>query len=154
MTNSEQIVVFTLDEERYGIPLVNVERVVRIVAITPLPAAEEFIRGVINVQGEIMPVVDLRRRFGLAERPDELSDQLIIVRCDKRSFALVTEGTCEVREYTREQLTEEAEIHPHLPFLSGVVKLPDGLILLSDPESLLSFDERELVDELLEREEP
>lgn len=154
MIRSERVVVFTLAEQRYGIPLVAVERVVRIVEITPLPASPEFIRGVINVQGEIMPVLDLRRRFGLPERPTRLSDQLLIIRSANRSFALVSESPCEVRECTKQMLTAAAEILPDFPFLTGVAKLPDGLILLSEPEVLLSPGESTALDELLGREAP
>lgn len=154
MARSKRVVVFTLEEQRYGIPLAAVERVVRMVEITPLPAAPEFIRGVINVQGVIMPVLDLRRRFGLPARPVEISDQLIIIRCPQRSFALMTESACEVRECPPQMLTTAEKIFPHLPFLSGVGKLPDGLILLSDPEVLLSPGETATIDELLTREEP
>lgn len=152
MTGTEQIVVFTLDEQRYGLPLGMVDRVVRMVEITHLPAGPDFIRGVINVQGEIMPVIDLRRRFGLPQRPVELCDQLIITRCATRSFALMTDTACEVRKCTEQMLTSSSEILPELPYLAGVAKLPDGLILLSDPEALLSPREAEAIDALMEKE--
>lgn len=153
MTSSEQLVLFTLDEQRYGIPLAAVERVVRIVEITTLPKAPEFIRGVINVQGEIMPVVDLRRRFDLPERPLQLTDQLIILRCAKRSFALVSESLCEVRECTTPLRTATEEFNSEHHFLSGIAKLPDGLILLSNPDALFSPGEGAAIDELIGSEE-
>lgn len=154
MSKSDQIVIFTVDEQRYGIPLAMVERVVRMVEITPLPMGPEFIRGVINVQGKILPVLDLRRRFNLAERPVENSDQLLIIRCGKKNFALMTETACEVRECPRKMLTAATEILPDLPFLTGVVKLPDGLILLSDPEVLLSSGETEIIEEIMAKGQP
>jgi len=151
MTRPDQIVIFSLDEQRYGIPLGVVERVVRTVEITPLAGGPGFIHGVINVQGKILPVLDLRRRFGLPERPVELSDQLIIIRSAARSFALMTDTACEVRECTERMQTAAAEILPDLPFLAGVIKLPDGLILLQDPEILLSPGEAKTFDEFMER---
>lgn len=154
MTRPDQIVIFTLDGQRFGIPLGVVEQVVRMVEITHLPAAPEFIQGVINVQGKILPVLDLRRRFGLPERPVELSDQLIIIRCAAHSFALMTDTACEVREFMEQMQTEAAEILPDLPFLAGVIKLPDGLILLQDPEMLLSPGETGAFDELMSHEQP
>lgn len=149
MTSSEQLVIFSLDEQRYGIPLATVERVVRIVEITHLPKAPDFIRGVINVQGEIMPVLDLRCRFGLPGRDSQLSDQLIILRCANRNFALIAESPCEVRECTTQMRTATEDLNPEFHFLTGVAKLPDGLILLSNPEVLLSSDEKKTIDELL-----
>lgn len=153
MTRPSQIVVFTLDEQRYGIPLEVVERVVRMVEITPLPAAPEFIHGVINVQGKILPVLDLRRRFALPERMIELGDQLIIVQNSTCSFALMTDTACEVRECTEQMETEASEIIPGLQFLSGVVKLSDGLILLQDPEMLFSPGKAEAIENIPELEQ-
>lgn len=154
MTGPDQIVVFTLDGQRYGIPLDVVERVVRMVEITRLPATPEFIHGVINVQGKILPVLDLRRRFGLPERCVELSDQLIILCCATQSFALMTDTACEVRECTPQMLTEASKIFPDLPFLAGVAKLPDGLILLQSPETLLSPGEIAAIETFAKRELP
>ncbi|HBA88564.1 MAG TPA: chemotaxis protein CheW [Geobacter sp.] len=153
MTRPDQIIIFTLDEQRYGIPLDQVERVVRMVEITQLPTSPGFIHGVINVQGKILPVLDLRQRFGLPRRQVELSDQLIIIRGATRSFALMTDTACKVRECTQQMLAETAEILPDLPFLSGVVKFPDGLILLQDPEVLFSPCQTKAFDELMVHEQ-
>lgn len=153
MTRPDQIIIFTLDEQRYGIPLDLVERVVRMVEITQLPTSPGFIHGVINVQGEILPVLDLRQRLGLPQRQVELSDQLIIIRSATRSFALMTDTACQVRECTQRMLARTAEILPDLPFLSGVVKFPDGLILLQDPEVLFSPCETKAFDELMVQEQ-
>lgn len=154
MTRTGQIVIFTLDEQRYGIPLEVVERVVRIVEITPLPAGPDYIHGVINIQGEIIPVLDLRKRFGLPERPVELSDQLLILRCANRGIALMADAVREVRECPERTLTKAAEILPDLPFLTGVVRLHDSLILVQDPEALFSNDETATTDALIGREQP
>jgi len=154
MTRTDQIVIFTLNEQRYGIPLGAVERVVRMVEITTVPTSPEFIHGVINVQGKILPVLDLRRRFGLPERSIELSDQLIIISCAARSFAVMTDTACEVMECAGQMQTEASEIIPDLPYLAGVIKLPDGLILLQNPEMLLSPGECVSIDKLLDLEQP
>ena len=152
MTRPGQIIMFALDQQRYGIPLDLVERVVRMVEITQLPTSPGLIHGVINVQGKILPVLDLRQRLGLPRRRVELSDQLIIMRSSAHSFALMTETACQVRECTEQMVADTAKILPDLPFLSGVVKFPDGLILLQDPELLFSTCETKALDELLAQE--
>ena len=149
MSGADRIVIFTLNEQRYGIPLGVVERVVRMVEITTLPSGPDFIQGVINVQGEIIPVLNLRRRFKLTERPVELDDQLIIIRCATRSFALMTDRACEVRHCAEQLQTEAGKIIPDLPYLSAGARLPDGLILLQDPEALLSSAEAISINELI-----
>lgn len=153
MKMPRQIVVFTIEALRYGIPLAAVDRVVRMVEITPLPAGPEFIHGVINVQGEIMPVLNLRRRFGLPEQPLELSDQLIITRFAGRCYALVADTVSEVHLFQVREVAEAAAILPGLPFLSGVAKLPDGMILIHDPEKLLSPRELLKVDKAVKQEQ-
>lgn len=152
MDKIQKIIVFTLDGQRCGIALAAVERVVRMVEITPLPGVPAFVSGVINVQGEIVPVVDLRLRFGLPTRPVELDDQLIITRCAGRSMALTVDtaqGVCDCRQ---EAVTEAGDILPDLPFLSGIAKLPDGLLLIHDLEQFLPLHEAQTLDEAVARE--
>lgn len=152
MDKVQKILVFTLDGQRCGIALTAVERVVRMVEITPLPGAPAFMSGVINVQGTIVPVVDLRLRFGLPTRQVELDDQLIITRFAGRSMALTvdtTQGVCDCRQ---EAVTEADDILPDLPYLSGVAKLPDGLLLIHDLEKFLPPHEAQILDEAIAQE--
>jgi purine-binding chemotaxis protein CheW len=145
MDSIHTIIVFTLDGQRCGVALTAVERVARMVEITPLPGVPVFVRGVINVQGEIMPVVDLRLRFGLPARPVRLDDQLIITRFAGRGMALtadIVQGVCTCRQ---EEVTEAGDIMADLPFLSGIARLPDGLILIHDLEQLLSADQSQAI---------
>lgn len=152
MDKIQKIIVFTLNEQRCGIALATVERVVQMVEITPLPGAPAFVSGVINVQGAIVPVVDLRLRFGLPTRPVELDDQLIITRCAGRSMALTADTTLGVCDCRQEAVTDMDAILPGLPFLSGIAKLPDGLLLIHDLEQFLSPHEAQTLDEAVARE--
>ena len=89
MNKSNQLVVFLLNEQRYALYLPVVERVVSAVEVTPLPKAPDIVLGVINMQGKVIPVVNIRRRFGLPERQIDLSDQFIIANTTKRPVVLV-----------------------------------------------------------------
>lgn len=154
MIKQNMILVFTLDGQRYGLPLDEVERVVRMVEITQLPGAPASVRGVVNFQGEIIPVLGLRQRFGLPERPVELDDQLIIIAAAGRKRALIADTVCEVRECPEESFTEAAVILPSLPLLTGIAKSSAGLILLHDSGSLLSPCEVQTLDSTLELHQP
>jgi purine-binding chemotaxis protein CheW len=151
MIGADRIVVFTVGRLRCGISLAAVERVVRMVEITPLPEAPPFIRGVINVQGEVTPVIDLRRRFGLPERAVELRDQLIITSSAQRNYALMADAVSDVCDCPECDLTGADDIFPDLPFL-GVAKLPDGMVLLHDLDKLLSPHDMQALDDTLPRE--
>lgn len=141
-----QIVVFSLDRRRYGLGLSAVERVVRMVDITPLPQAPALVLGVINVQDRVIPVVNPRRRFRLPERNFELSDQLVIARTARRAVALVVDTVSDVLEYSLEEAVRAHDIVPGMGHVEGVVKLSDGLVLIHDLDRFLSLEEEQALD--------
>jgi purine-binding chemotaxis protein CheW len=142
---AESLVVFGLDEQRYALHLAAVERVVLVAETTPLPGAPEIVLGVINVQGRIIPVVDIRRRFRLPEREIRLSDHLIIASTSWRAVALVVDAVAGVIERPAGDLIAADRILPNLDYLKGVAKLDDGLILIHDLDAFLSpVEERKL----------
>ncbi|MCI0527980.1 MAG: chemotaxis protein CheW [Nitrospira sp.] len=148
MKKSNQFVVFTLDEQRYALNLSRVERVVRIVEITPLPKTPESVLGVVNVQGQIIPVLNIRRRFRLPEREINLSNQLIITHTSKRSVALVVDTVNGIMEGTEQEMITAGKILPGMGYVEGVVKREDGMILiLHDLDRFLSSEEEKTLDE-------
>lgn len=78
MNDTTQLVAFTLDNCKFALPLPQVERIVNVVEITPLPKAPEAVIGVVNVQGRIIPVVDIRKRFRLPKREMNLNNKFIL----------------------------------------------------------------------------
>ena len=149
ISRSARLVVFTLDDCRYGLPLELVERVVRIVEITPLPKAPDIVLGVVNVQGRVIAVADLRKRFRLNEREPLLSDQLIIARTPRRPVALVVDAVSAVAEYAEGQAAAAQAIVPGTDYIAGVVKLADGMVLIQDLGRLLSLDEERELDDAM-----
>lgn len=149
MNNTEQLVVFTLDENRYALYLPAVERVVRMVEITPLPEAPGIVLGVINLQGQVIPVINMRRRFNLADRELELGDQLVIARTPQRTLAFAAESVSSVIEYPQQKVIEGEKILPDMEYVEGVVKLEDGMILIHDLATFLSLEEAKMPDNAL-----
>jgi len=138
-TGRHSVVVFLLDGERYALPLSAVERILRAVEVTPLPKAPEIVLGTINVQGRILAVVSLRRRFCLPEREIQLGDQLIIARTAKRDVALMVDAVGGVAELSGQDVTATEAIVPGLECLEGVGKLADGMVLIHDLDQFLSL---------------
>jgi purine-binding chemotaxis protein CheW len=138
-----QLVVFALEDQAYALRLAAVERVARMVSVTPLPKAPEIVMGVVNVRGRIVPVFDVRRRFRLPPREAAISDQLMIARTARRPAALVADAVAGVREYPEEAIVEARSILPGVEYVEGVVKLADGLILIHDLDEFLSLQEEE-----------
>jgi len=147
--NQNQIVVFTLDEQRCALYLSVVERVVRVVEITPLPKAPEIVLGVINVQGRIIPVIDIRLRFGLPAREMQLDDQFIIARTPRRTVALAVDAVSDVLELEDSEIVSAEQAIPFAEHIQGVAKTRDDIILIYDLDRFLSLDEERLLDEAL-----
>jgi purine-binding chemotaxis protein CheW len=154
VSQAHQLVAFTLDEQCYAVPLSAVERIVRMVEITPVPKAPEIVLGVVNVQGSVIPVVDTRRRFRLPARVPRLSDQLLIARTSKRPVALVVDAVTEVITLSGQEIVPGETILAHLDYVTGVVKSPDGLILIHDLDSFLSLEEEQAVHDTIEAMTP
>lgn len=153
MSAITQLVVFCLDEQRYGLHLAAVERVVRAVEVSPLPKAPEIVLGMINLQGRIIPVVNVRKRFRLPERDVDISDQFIIARTARRTVALVVDAVNDVVPGTGAQVVASAKILPGLEHVEGVLKLPDGMIFVHDLDRFLSLDEEQALAEAMKPEE-
>jgi purine-binding chemotaxis protein CheW len=143
MAPAHQLVVFAMDEQRYALQLAAVERVVRMVEVTPLPQAPQIVLGVINAQGQIIPVVDIRRRFRLPARDIHLSDHLLIARTARRTVALALDAVTGIVEGSAQAVITAEEILPGLEYVEGVIKLEDGLILIHDLDTLLSLEEEQ-----------
>jgi purine-binding chemotaxis protein CheW len=147
--NLHHIVVFTLDEPRYALALSAVERVVRAMEITPLPKAPEIVLGVINAQGRIIPVMDVRARFRLPTRAVDCDDRFIIARTSRRSVALVVDGVVGIHALADGELVSALQALPFTEYLHGVAKLDDNLALIYDLEQFLSLDEEYVLDAAL-----
>lgn len=133
---ASRLVVFTVDERRFGLPLSLVDRVVHAVEITPVPQAPAVVVGMINFQGRIIPVFGLRERLGLPTREVQITDQLVIARTEKRTVALLTDNVAGV-----EDVESTAANVPGPDFVEGVVQHHETLLLICDIERFLTGDE-------------
>jgi purine-binding chemotaxis protein CheW len=148
-TATEQIVVFTLDEYLYALPLPAVKKVIHAVEIRHLPKAPEIISGIINIKGQIIPVVDIRKRFGLVAREIDPDDRLIIADTGKREVAILVDTVTGIKNLEPRQFSTARETLPFAKHLSGVAKIDDELILIYDLEQFLSLDEEKKLTQAL-----
>lgn len=150
MKKSDFLIVFTLDDQRYALPLYAAGRVVRMVAVTPLPNAPDIILGVVNLHGRVIPVINVRRRFGLPEREVALTDQLIIADTGRRHVALVADAVLDVLACAVQNQIAAEDILSGVEYVEGVVKTTDGLIFIHDLDRFLSLEEEDSLDSVLE----
>jgi purine-binding chemotaxis protein CheW len=144
-----QLVVFIIGEQRYALPLTTVQRVVRMVEVTPLPKAPEVVLGVIDVQGNVMPVISMRKRFGFDEPESSLSDQLIVADTGTRTVAIVVNSVIGVLERTTEEVTGAESIVSGAQYVDGITRLDGGMVFIHDLHRFLSKQEKQQLDGLM-----
>lgn len=120
------------------------------VAIIPLPKAPAIVLGVVNFQGQIIPVINIRRRFNLPEKDIALTDQLVVAHTSRRPVALVVDEVHDVIASPAQSLMEIENILPGAEYVAGVIKLADGLILIHDLDKFLSLEEESSLNQALE----
>jgi purine-binding chemotaxis protein CheW len=147
-----QWVVFSLDNGRYALPLAATLRVVRAAEITPLPAAPANVLGALNVAGEVLAVFNVRRRFGLPERPLAPSDHLLIACTEERTVVLTIDAPLGVIDHPDASIVEAERITTDLAHIRGVLPLADGLVLIHDLGQFLSAAETAQLDDALDAE--
>jgi len=148
-----QLVTFQVGSAEYGLDINSITEVIRPLKITPLPRMPEFIEGVVNLRGSIIPIVDLRKRFALAEiRNDQRKMRMLITkgavptpaRGGKGLLGLVVDGVQEVLHVPRKDIdaAPEAARGEQAVFITGVAKVAERLIILLDIGKILSQQER------------
>ena len=152
MKKLNKLVVFHLDDQLFALSLPTVDRVVRIVEITSLPKAPDYIKGIINFHGEIIPVVNIRMLFNLPEREIELSDQLIIAKTSMRTVALWVDSIDEVIEMADEDIVKSEKILLGIDYVEGVFKLDNGIVLIHDLDQFLTIEEISLLKAALKKQ--
>ena len=140
------LLCFSLDDRRYALELDDVRKVLRAVAVSPLPDAPEVVLGLINVRGRILPVIDLRRRLGLPASHMGLENPLLWVLAAGRELLLPVDRVEGVKEFDDKDVLAPALIPEPSPLVKALARLPDGILLIQDLAALLSLGEREALE--------
>ena len=147
---ANQYLVFNLGEQHYALHLPAVERVARMSYITPLSNAPDIVLGIVNIHGQVVPVIDFRQRFSLPAREIVLNDRLIFAHTRLRRLALIADAVTEVIECPEQDLTLAEHVLPGVKYLEGILKFKDGLVLIHDLDKFLSLEEEKVLDMALD----
>ena len=144
VVGEQQLVTFTLGQEEYGVDIGTVREINRLTDITHVPKAPEFVEGLINLRGTVVPIVDLRKRFDIEPAGDEKQRRIILVDVGGRTIGVIVDSVSEVLTLSAEHVDEvPATISSgvNTEFLRGVGKIGERLMLLLDLDSILSAQE-------------
>lgn len=147
-----QLVVFKLGDEDYGIDISSVREIITVQRITRVPRAPDFIEGIINLRGNVIPVIDLRKRFELPVVEHTRDTRIVVVEIGEHTLGVVVDAVSEVLRIPSDSIEPPSSIVVDVDaqFIEGIARLEERLIILLNMSRLL--DKRE-VDELAEVEE-
>jgi len=140
-----QIVVCELADEHYGLDIARVFEIIRHQPVTPVPRAPSFVKGVINLRGRIIPVVDLRGRFGMAEAEATKESRIVVAESGATRVGLIVDSVSEVLLVPLDavEATPEVAAGDDAEYLRGIAKLGDRLVLLLELDGLFGLEEQQ-----------
>jgi len=136
-----QWVTFRLENEKYGVNVLYVKEVLRESEIAPVPGAPDFVLGIINLRGNVVTVIDTRKRFGLALKEMDESSRIVIIEMNEQVVGMVVDSVAEVMDLD----TDEVELAPNVgndessKYIQGVSHQDDELLILVDLEKLMDI---------------
>ena len=145
-----QLVTFSIGEEEFGVDILKVQEIIRTMEITKVPRAQSFVEGVINLRGKVIPIIDLRRRFGLASKAHDKHTRLIVIEMDVMIVGFVVDSVSEVLRIPASTVEPPPPVVAGLEseYINGVGKLQDRLLILLDLNKLLSREDMELLSQM------
>ena len=145
----KQLVVFDLDSESYGVDIGAVREIIRMQEITRVPRTPEFVEGVINLRGKVIPVVDLRKRFGLTEGERNKDNRIVVVDIGGQDIGVVVDAVTEVLRIFTSAIEPPSSVitSADSEYLLGIAKLDDKMIILLELESVLSEKEKDILSQ-------
>ena len=139
-----QLVSFNIGEEQFGVDILKVQEINRVVNITHVPNSPNYVKGVINLRGKVIPIVDLRTRIGMERKPLDKDTRIIVVELDGKTIGFVVDSVSEVLRIPA-TITEPPPVMTagiNTTYITSVAKLADRLIILLDLEKVLTYDEK------------
>lgn len=140
-----QLVSFNIGEEEFGIDILKVQEIIRTMEITKMPNTPEFIEGVINLRGRVIPIIDLRIKLGMQKREHDKSTRIIVVEIADQTVGFIVDAVSEVLRIPKNITEAPPAIVSGInsDYITAVGKLEDRLLILLDLEKTLSVGEQE-----------
>ncbi|TDT68583.1 purine-binding chemotaxis protein CheW [Hypnocyclicus thermotrophus] len=152
MSDELQVVVFILDKNYYGVHILQVQEIIKMTEITQLPNTPDFIKGIVNLRGNIVPIMNLRKRFGLTEQKENENAKILILKLEELQFGIIVDEISEVEKVSVSSIEAPPKIVSGVrgEFINGIAKTNDRLLILLNIEKILTLEEKEILKEIEE----
>lgn len=145
-----QVVTFALGSEEYGVDIAQVQEINRMVTITHVPRAPQFMEGVINLRGQLIPIIDLRTRFGMERTEHTKNTRIVVTDIGSKRIGMVVDSVSEVLHIPVEQIEDAPDLVAGVDteYIRGVGKMGDRLIIMLDLARVISGSEKSELQKL------
>ena len=146
MANSEiKILIFGLNGEHYATNIKEVERILGYQEPTVLPDAPTFVKGVINYEQSILPIISLSKKFNFGQDKESENRKIIVVKRKENKFGIIVENVYEVKDVNSDLMEEAPQITTTIDkkYIAGLIKLEDNIVILLDLEKILSSEDED-----------
>jgi len=145
-----KFLTFVLSSEEYGIEILKVREIIGLMDITSVPQTPDYMKGVINLRGKVIPVIDLRMKFSMPEEEHTQETCVIVVEVNSTSIGIIVDSVSEVSDIAGEEIENAPKFGQDIDtsFIMGLGKVKDKIVILLDIDSVLSSEELEMVGEL------
>ncbi len=147
IANEKQMVLFELGTETYGLDIASVYEIIRMQPITKVPKAPNYVEGVINLRGRVIPVIDIGKRFGFEKTDDIKNKRIVVINIKDTTLGIIVDAVTEVIRIPTDSIEPVSDIvtSGQSDYLMGIAKLPEKMIILLALDKLLMKDD-ELAD--------
>lgn len=145
-----QLVTFKIEDEEFAIDILKVHEINKMMTITKIPNASESIKGVINLRGKIIPVVDLRKKLGFIEKPHDKSTRIIVVECDSIILGFIVDSVSEVLRIPENTIEPPPSVVSGISseFIEGIGRINERLFILLNLNRLFGEEDKETLKEV------
>lgn len=148
----EDILLFNIHSDFFGMSLFNIVEVIQIVEITEVPLSPKFIEGMINLRGEVIYIIDLRKLLGYEPLSYSIFQKIIIANMQQKKIGLIVDSVDNVVKVPLKDITFPSSSTPLSEFLRGVVNYKEKLIFILDLNKVLNYEEKAIMEKLNERQ--
>ncbi|MFH1577800.1 MAG: chemotaxis protein CheW [Candidatus Omnitrophota bacterium] len=144
-----QLVVFKIGDEEFGVDISQVREIVRLLEITYMPKAPEFVEGVVNLRGQIVAIIDLAKRLGITSRPRGETTRIVVIEIGENIVGMIVDSVSEVLRLSAKDIEDvPGLIETDVPenYMRGIGKLTDRLLVLLDLGNILTSEEVQRVE--------
>ncbi len=145
-----RFLTFYIDDEQYGLDISRIKEIIALMNITHIPKTPDFVKGVINLRGSIIPVIDIRLKFGMEAKEETVETAIVIYEIDGVSIGFIVDRVEDVISINTDHISDAPDFGTSIDttFISGIAEVDEGVIMILDLKNIFDHNELTLVGQM------